>query len=585
MLARLALGSLVIAAIGCGPAGRQHGDGAGGDDAGSTADGAPGCEPLSCSADLHNVLDCNGNVITTCPSDMGCGAGGVCVPACQSAQDNQSTIGCDYYAVDPEIIADGAGACFAAFIANTWTSPVSINVERAGQSFPVDSFARIPSGTGQSLTYSPLSGGMLQPGEVAILFLARFGFTLTDCPAGIPPAYTATDAAVHGTGRGDAFRITTSAPVVAYDIFPYGGGASAATSATLLLPTSAWDVNYVGVDAFRKSTFVVQAQPSMAIVGKEDGTNVTIRPTAAIAGGPGVAAGAAGTPTTYPLRAGEILQFTQDSELIGSAILSDKPVGLWAGASCLSIDVGDQACDSAHQQIPPVKALGHRYAAVRYRDRFPGANEDVPWRIVGAADGTVLTYEPSTPPGAPTSLTVGQVAEFWTPGPYVVSSQDADHPFYISQHMTGCSRADPTLFDCRGDPEFVNIIPVDQYLAKYTFFTDPTYPETSLVLVRQKKNGQFADVNVDCAGTITGWTPLDTSGELEYARLDMVTGNFQPVGGCNNGRHEASSALPFGMVVWGWGSAAASIPSLAVSYAYPAGASVKPINSVIVVVE
>src|SRR5690349_20793331 len=347
MLARLGLGCLVIAAFGCGPAGRHNTDG--GDDA------PPTCQELSCSADLHDVL-CDGNIVTSCPSDMGCGAGGVCVPACQSAQDNQSTIGCDYYAVDPEIIADGAGACFAAFIANTWTSPVSISVERAGQSFPVDSFARIPSGSGQSLTYAPLTGGMLQPGEVAILFLARFGFTLTDCPPGIPPAYTATDAAVHGTGRGAAFRIQTSAPVVAYDIFPYGGGASAATSATLLLPTSAWDVNYVGVDAFRKSTFVAQAQPSMALVGKEDGTNVTIRPTAAIQAGAGVQAGPAGTPTTYTLGAGEILQFTQDAELIGSAILADKPIGLWAGASCLSIDVNDQACDSAHQQIPPVKA-------------------------------------------------------------------------------------------------------------------------------------------------------------------------------------------------------------------------------------
>jgi hypothetical protein len=575
---------LVTAAVGCGPARRGNADASGGDDTPDAPIGA--CQNLSCSADLHDIL-CDGNVVMTCPADMGCGAGGVCVPACQSATDNQSTIGCDYYAVDPEIIVDGAGACFAAFIANTWTSPVAINVSRAGQTFTTDTFARIPSGQGQSLTYAPLTGGMLQPGEVAILFLARFGATLTSCPSGITPAYTATDAAVHGTGRGDAFRITTSAPVVAYDIFPYGGGASAATSATLLLPTSAWDVNYVGVDAFRKSAFVIQAQPSMALVGKEDGTTVTIRPTAAIQGGAGVPAGPAGSPTSYSLRAGEILQFTQDAELIGSAILADKPIGLWAGASCLSIDINDQACDSAHQQIPPVKALGHRYAAVRYRNRHPTVDESVPWRIVGAVDGTTLTYSPATPPGAPTALTVGQVAEFWTNAAFTVTSQDEDHPFYISGHMTGCLRVDPTGgLDCRGDPEFVNVIPIDQYLSKYTFFTDPTYPETNLVLIRQKRNGAFADVTIDCAGTVTGWQPLDGAGELEYARLDMVTGDFQPVGGCNNGRHEASSAIPFGMVVWGWGSAASTaFPSLAVSYAYPAGASVKPINEVIVVVE
>ena len=76
----------------------------------------------------------------------------------------------------------------------------------------------------------------------------------------------------------------TSAPVVAYDIFPYGGGQSAATSATLLLPTSVWDTNYIAVDAFRKSQIVPEAQPSIDIVAAEDGTTVTISPTAAIQG-------------------------------------------------------------------------------------------------------------------------------------------------------------------------------------------------------------------------------------------------------------------------------------------------------------
>ena len=35
-------------------------------------------------------------------------------------------------------------------------------------------------GNGQAITYSPLPNGQLPPGEVAILFLARFGNTLTN---------------------------------------------------------------------------------------------------------------------------------------------------------------------------------------------------------------------------------------------------------------------------------------------------------------------------------------------------------------------------------------------------------------------
>ena len=109
----------------CGPS--RHRPDAGG---GSNGESGNSCSASDqCSADLHSVLDCNGNVVSTCPADQGCSAGS-CVPACQSAADNKSSIGCDYYSVDPDIIAEGTGACFAAYIANTWGSPVAITVER-----------------------------------------------------------------------------------------------------------------------------------------------------------------------------------------------------------------------------------------------------------------------------------------------------------------------------------------------------------------------------------------------------------------------------------------------------------------------
>lgn len=154
----------------------------------------------------------------------------------------------------------------------------------------------------------------------------------------------------------------------------------------------------------------------------------------------------------------------------------------------------------------------------------------------------------------------------------------------MSAHMTGCTVVDTSGgFDCRGDPEFVNVVSPDQYLATYTFFTDPTYSETNLVLTREKKNGAFADVTIDCVGTVSGWQPIDASDTMEFTRVDLVTGNFTPVGNCNNGLHIASSAQPFGLVVWGWGSAATTgFSTLAVSYAYPAGASVKQINNVVI---
>jgi hypothetical protein len=237
----------------------------------------------------------------------------------------------------------------------------------------------------------------------------------------------------------------------------------------------------------------------------------------------------------------------------------------------------ETACDSAHQQIPPVRALGSEYVGVRYRDRAALPGEDTPpWRLVGAVDGTTLTWLPSTPAGAPTTINLGDVAEFAATGPFVVSSQDAAHPFYFAQYMTGSNSYG------EGDPEWVNVIPAAQYLNDYVLFTDPTYPETELVVVRRPATeGGFAEVNLDCAGVLTGWQPL---GAYEWTRVDLVTGNFQNVGACSNGLHLMSSDLAFGVTVWGWGSAAGYLPgqwgTQWVSYAYPAGASVQSINQV-----
>ncbi|MBX3188507.1 MAG: IgGFc-binding protein [Labilithrix sp.] len=552
------------------------------------------CTISGCGSSRDGFDDPNGLGGPAGSNGNGIGSGQPGTLNCKGLTDGtKSSAGCDYYAVVPDVLLSGNGACFAVFIANTWSEPILIGVEYDGKALPTQSFSFIPSGTGAATKYKPLEGGAIPPGEVAILFLNRAAGGLPmpglnfDCPAGITPAIKGVDAAVHGTNMGKAFHITTTAAVAAYDIYPYGGGQSALTSATLLLPTTSWDTNYIAVDAYGDglgSGGVVQ------IVGQADGTQVTISPANDIVAANGVPGAKKGTPTTYTINKGQVLQFTQDASLAGSAILSTAPVGVWGGKTGLAID----ACcnDSAHQQIPPVRALGSEYVGVRYRNRYDGIEETPPWRVIGAVDGTTLTWEPSPPSGAPMTLNQGQVAEFRSPGGFVVRSQDDAHPFYMAQYMTGAAQWDPEQTsggkaDGRGDAEFVNVVPPAEYPSDYVFFTDPTYPETNLVLVRTKVDGAFADVNLDCAGNLTGWQPLGTSGNFEFTRIDLVRHDFQKMNGCDNGRHEIHSKNPFGLTVWGWGSAATGVFGVGfysqyVSYAYPGGANVKPINNVVV---
>jgi hypothetical protein len=530
---------------------------------------------VHCSGDLHQLVDCNDKVVLTCPDDKACAPDGSCKEPCAGAAENQSTIGCEFYSLPPSPETETAGSCFAALVANTWKTPVGVQVEYKGQPLDVSGLLRVPVGSGAAITYEPAPNNELAPGQIGILFLSQGGAPgepfFVPCPVGVTPGIQ-TDPAVFSTSYVDAFHVKTTAPIVAYDIYPYGGASSFVSSATLLVPTPAWGTNYIAADAYPEDPNLAPfgGLPFIQIVASVDGTQVTIDPKAAIDGGNGVQPAAAGQSATYTLAKGQALQLLQGAELAGSPITADHPISVWGGSGCMNIPVGSFACDSGHQQLVPVSALGHEYAAVRYRDRDPGSNESVPWTLIGAADGTTLVYDPAPPAGAPATLGVGQVAQFDASDPFTVKSQDDQHPFYVAGHMTGAAAASGN----EGDPDYVNVVPPQQWLPYYLFLTDPTYSNTNLVFVRQKApDGTFKDVKLDCAGVLGGWQPIGGGGNYEYARVDLrVSG--QPQGNCENGVHTAESAMPFGLTVWGW--------DVTVSYAYPAGMSTQKINQVVV---
>jgi hypothetical protein len=539
----------------------------------------------------------------------GSGGGGPCVGAgcidtidtCEEAQEKKTSVGCEYLPVYMDGLFAADGGCFAAFVANTHAKPAHIEATFDGAPLDLSQFAKIPQGNGVGLSYNPYDPAAgLPPGEVAILFLSGpyepnppHGFMYPkNCP--IPSAVPA-GVQIHSTGIGKAFRVTTDVPVVAYQMLPYGGGDSAVTGATLLLPTTAWDTNYVGVNTYPAAFGETTLSPSMSLVADQDGTDITILPKADIVAGAGVAGASKGVSVTYSLQAGEVLQLTQLEELTGSAIESTRPIGLFGGHQCANTPQNTPYCDHAEQQIPAVRALGSEYAAVTHRQRT-NKTEYPPWRLIGAVDGTILTYDPPDVIG-PTELASGQFLEFYTNKPFVVRSQDASHPFILLAYMTGAGAVAPTPIDGYGDPEVVRIVPPAQFLARYVFFTDPTYPETNLVVVRRKAETGFADVELDCMGKLTGFTPLGSSGEYEFTRVDLVRHNFEAQGGCNNGRHEMKSDAPFGVWVWGWGTPETvpnppegtfpcmdSLPNYTcfVSYGYPAGEGLALINDVVV---
>ncbi len=582
------------------------------------ADGPQGDGPLFEGGALDVVTDC-GQPPYWDPNDLGyiykCGVRvyqcssleqcfmGQCKNPCVDTLGQDTSNGCEFYVAPIDITDVGNGACYAVFIVNQWKTgeTAKIQVDRGGQMLNVDTFTRIPSGKGTTISYGAYSNAQgLAKDQIAILFLSRDPNAmgqptdpkvLAPCPNGVTAAVQG-DPSVHGTGKGQSFHIKTNVPVVAYDIVPYGGGRSRIASASLLLPVNVWDVNYPVFNGY-PSNF--PTGPQLQIYSKENGTNIWIRPKVTLPGGGGVAAAPANQSTQYTLNAGEYLQFENQTEFSGSPIESDKPIAIVGGDTLYQVPVGRQRADGAHQMLFPVSALGSEYVGVRFRSRDPNISENVPWRFVGIVNGTTLTYEPSTPTGAPTTIQAGQVTEFFAPGTFVVRSQDAAHPFAFAQYMSGGE-----FFDGEGDPEFINVLAPAQYLPRYTFFTDPTYPETNLVIVRAKDPQLgMPVVTLDCVGTLGGWQAVGNGGVYEFTRVDLSKDSWKAVGNCDNGVHtiEGKFSGPDGgpvgtakiaVTVWGWGSPRTysgtdetnPLSTRWVSYGYTAGANITTLNNV-----
>jgi len=547
-------------------------------------DAPPACG-FRCSRDLKKVLrGCEGQPQeeeTLCPPDQGCGID-KCVDACQSAELSKGSVGCSFWTLPADDATYGAGACFGAMIANTWDRPVSLSAEYGSAALDISKSVYTVSRTGADPVYTLLTGP-LPPGQVAIVFLAQAEVLLDPeasmCPKGTVAAVRV-DPLRHGTVKTKAFHLTADTPVAAYSIFPYGGAASQYPTATLLLPVSSWDRSYIAVSTAKigQSTTANLNRRTLQIIANEDDTQVSMRPTNDIGEGESVAPGVSGEVVTWSLTKGQVLQITQETTTTGSPISASKPVGVFGGSPCAFLPADKPYCDLTQQQIAPFAQWGTSYALVPYRPRTEGISgptrETVPWSFVGAVDGTVLTYDPVTPPGAPTTLSAGQTVSFLTDTLVTVKSQDAKHPFHAAVYMTGSTfGGSPGGGSTSGDPDFVNVTPSDQFLDRYVFFTDYTYPDTSLTIVRRKTATGFRPVPLECAGEITDFAPVGTSGEYEFAWVRLTSG-FMPQrfakGTGGYGRQAAESDGPFSVTVWGTGKDA--------SYGYAGGTGSRPIN-------
>jgi len=330
----------------------------------------------------------------TCTESQIC-ISGVCQSACAGDIKFNTNVGCDYWAVDLDNgPVEAASASFAVVVSNTSDKVAEVTVRQSDDA-AVAASASIP------------------PGELQVLEL---------------PPYN-----VDGSMIGPrAWKVTATAPIVAYQFNPKENALVYSNDASVLFPSNTWGKEYYVMSRFEIPAGGGEAYRSfLTVVGGFNGTEVTvtIAPTAGsatLAGG-GVPALQPGESYTVQLNEYEVLNIESngtDSDLTGTHITSDKPVGVFGGHEC-GISGTECCCDHLEQQIPPLSAWGRTHIAAR---SMPRAAEKDYWRILASADNTQIITKPNQ--GFIPTLNAGQHWEIKSDQDFII---EANAPVLVAQ--------------------------------------------------------------------------------------------------------------------------------------------------------
>ena len=200
-------------------------------------------------------------------------------------------------------------------------------------------------------------------------------------------------------------------------------------------------------------------------------------------------------------------------------------------------------CDHLEESMFPYETLANDYIVTAPLIPTGGNTPKVEMvRVVATQDATTLTYDPPQG-GAPGAI--GQ-AGAWielanNPGDFQIS---ADKPILVVQYMEGQDAGGNS-----GDPAMATAVAKSQYRNNYLFHA-PTNYETSYVnIVAPTGEAVLLD-----GANVNGFTPIGGTG-FSIARVG--------VSNAGDGNHNASSAKPFGISVYGYGQYT--------SYWYPGG--------------
>ncbi|HGG56801.1 MAG TPA: hypothetical protein ENK31_03275, partial [Nannocystis exedens] len=279
---------------------------------------------------------------------------GSCVTLCAKAEDDLSSIGCEYYGVDANNDP----------IENYDVQPYAIVVSNVDPQYTANVQVQVHDGN---------QWNTIQEAMVGPKMLHQF-----DVP----------DRHVNYTNinpRG-AYKVVSDVPLIAYQFQPVNGQSSFTSDASLLLPRSTLDKYYYVLGWGEPSYGAAQVN----IVATEDETHVEITSTTAVSAGGGIPAIAAGQTVALPvLSEADVIQLDSPSaEFSGSYITSDKPISVFSTHWCANIPTQGCCCDHLEEQIYGLQTWGTSYVAARWPVRSQGKQEASYWHLFASEDNT-----------------------------------------------------------------------------------------------------------------------------------------------------------------------------------------------------
>jgi IgGFc binding protein len=499
--------------------------------------GCVACQPGTgtCSGNVGTACNATGTGTVTNNCDplqgLSCSAG-QCAGAC--ANLGESYIGCEYYAVT---------------MANNWLNQsvfyFSVSVSNTG------SQTATVTVTGGALTAAitqTIAPGALQEIKLPWVPAISCGSGTCNVDGGQPPAPTT------GLFAGGGYHIRSTQPVTVYQFnardYQIGSDYSYSNDASLLIPVNALTGNYR-----------VAAWPSfdvepgyITVVGTQAGTKVTIGASSALQAGAGITA----TGGTVTINAGDVLQiasavnglttspWTYGTDPSGSGVTASAPVEVFGGHACVYIWTPTAACDHIEQIALPLETLRGDYLVTLPYNANGTPQQYV--KIIGTTASTHVTFDPPAVEANQT-LQAGTVVTFKTTQNFrVYSTDNPPQPFLVAQYMMGEDNF--TASDTAGDPSESVAVATAQFRNSYQFVAPANY-EQNWVNVMAPTG---ANITVD--GTaVTGFAAIGASSGYGVQHVALS--------GANNGVHQASGNVPFGIEVYGYGSYT--------SYMYPGG--------------